>query len=407
MLNRILAGILAALLCLPCVASGQTSGPGNASLQPQAEVPVLAGFQQRGAPARLVTPIHGQSHTCANAHATPAPAQAAKTAVESSSRDKARAACAKGQEALARDTEAGMKEAVMYYHEAARLDPNDALAQVGLAEAYTMLWSFGFISRQDALAKAGAAARKAVALDPKLAETRTALGALKMREWDWAGAETEFKRAIELAPDNARSRHWYALFLAAMGRHKEALEQSGRANELQPSSPGMMTGLGAILYFARADDWMIQQMEQTVKLDPKFAPGYDWLGMAYVQAGRFDESIEVYKKGVRLSGGAAEVKAGLGHAYGVAGRHREAQQALQELLALAKRKYVPPVQIAFVYLGLGEKERALELLEQAYRERSWELVFLRVEPWVDILRDNPRFQDLLRRMSFPPLGDTR
>jgi len=403
MLHRVLPWILAAVLCLSCVAFAPTATPGNASLQPRAKVLPLAAFPQRGAPVRLVTVTHTQAYMYENTRATPSPAQAAKTTAGAASREKARTACAKGQEALARNTEAAMKKAVRYYHEAARLDPNYAPAQVGLAEAYTMLWGFGFMSRQNALPKAEAAALKAVELDPQLAEARMALGALKMREWDWAGAEAEFKRAIELEPNHARSRHWYALFLAAMGRHEEALEQSRRANELQPSSPGMMTGRGAILYFAR-DDQMIRQMEQTVELDPKFAPGYDWLGMAYVQAGRFDESIEVYKKGVLLSGGAAEVKAGLGHAYGVAGLRREAKQILQELLALAKRKYVPPVQIAFVYLGLGEKDRALELLEQAYRERSWELVFVRAEPWVDNLRADPRFQDLLRRMNFPPLG---
>jgi tetratricopeptide (TPR) repeat protein len=140
--------------------------------------------------------------------------------------------------------------------------------------------------------------------------------------------------------------------------------------------------------------------------------------MAYVQVGRFDESIEVYKKGLELAGGAAEVKAGLGHAYGVdimtglghaygvAGRRAEARQILRELRALARRKHVPPVDIAFVYLGLGEKERALELLEQAYRQRSWQVAFLRVEPWVDPLRSDPRFQVLLRRINFPPKKPT-
>jgi len=341
-----------------------------------------------------------------------------QTSPDPTSAEKARALIEKAQLALAKNTEAAMREAVEYYAQAAQLDPLSAPAQVGLAEAYTMLWGFGFMSRQEALPKAEAAALKAVELDPKLADARTALGALKMSEWDWAGAEAEFKQALELAPDNALSRHWYALFLAAMGRHEEALAQSTRANELQPSSPGMMTGLGSILYFARADDRMIRVMEQTVKLDPKYAPGYDWLGMAYVQVGRFDESIEVYKKGLELAGGAAEVKAGLGHAYGVdimtglghaygvAGRRAEARQILRELRALARRKHVPPVDIAFVYLGLGEKERARELLEQAYRQRSWQVAFLRVEPWVDPLRSDPRFQDLLRRLNFPPKKPT-
>jgi len=321
---------------------------------------------------------------------------------DEATRERARTLIEKAQLALAKNTEEAMREAVEYYAQAAQLDPHSAPAQVGLAEAYTMLWGFGFMSRQEALPKAEAAALKAVELDPKLAAARTTLGALRMREWDWAGAEEEFKRAIELEPANARSYHWYALFLAAMGRHPEALAQSRRANELEPASPGMMTGLGAIHYFARDYGQMIRQMEETIALDPQFAPGYDWLGMAYAQVGKFPESIAAYKKGVELAAGASEVKAGLGHAYGLAGRRVEAKRILAELYGLAKQKYVPPVQIAFVHLGLGENDRALELLEQAYRERSWELVFIRVEPWVDNLRSDPRFQDLLRRLNFPP-----
>ena len=146
MLNSIFVGILSALLGLPCVAQ---------------------------APA-------------------PATSQAAKVTAEPSAQEKAHAAYAKGQEALTRDTEASMKEAVKHYQEAARLDPNYALAQVGLAEAYTMLWGFGFMSSRETLAQAEAAARKAVELSPKLAAARTALGAVKMNEWDWAAAEADF-----------------------------------------------------------------------------------------------------------------------------------------------------------------------------------------------------------------------
>jgi tetratricopeptide (TPR) repeat protein len=327
---------------------------------------------------------------------------ATQTSHAAASSEKARALISKAQVELAKNTEAAMRKAVEFYAQAAQIDPHSAPAQVGLAEACTMLWGFGFMSRQEALPKAEAAALKAVELDPKLADARTTLGALRMREWEWAGAEVEFKRAIELQPSNARCRHWYALFLAAMGRHPEALLQSRRANELEPASPGMMTGLGAILYFARDYDQMIRQMEATTTLDPNFAPGYDWLGMAYVQTGKFPESIAAYEKGVALAAGASEVKAGLGHAYGLAGRREDAKKMLSELNGLAKQKYVPPVQIAFVHLGLGENDRALELLEQAYRERSWELVFIGVEPWVDNLRSDPRFQDLLRRINFPP-----
>lgn len=345
----------------------------------------------------------------------PATCQAAKTMAESSAQAKARAAYTQGQEALARGAVASMKEAVKHYQEAARLDPDYAPAQVALAETCTTLYGLGILWRPETLARAKAAARKAVEIDPKLPAARTALGAVKMNEWDWAGAEADFRQALALAPESAPSRQWYAVFLTAMGRLKEALAQSTRANRLQPDSPAMMTGLGSILYFARDDERMIRVMERTVKLAPKSTAAYDWLGMAYVQAGRFDKSIEAYQRGLALAGGAAEVGAGrgdaygvdiltgLGHTYGLAGRRAPARQVLRELLALDRRKHVPPVDLAFVYVGLGEKQRALAMLERAYRERSWQLAFIRVEPWLDPLRGDPRFQRLLRRLNFPPL----
>jgi Flp pilus assembly protein TadD len=222
-----------------------------------------------------------------------------------------------------------------------------------------------------------------------------------MRDWDWVGAEKEFKRALELDPSNVNIRHWYALYLAAMGRREDAFRESREALRLDPSSLSIQTGAGAIEYFARDYKQMIKQMQSTVALGPNFAPGYDWLGMAYVQVGRFEEAIAVYQKAVTLSGGSAEVKAGLGHAYGVAGQRASARAILGELNDLAKKKYVPPVQIAFVYLGLGDRAHALDLLEKAYQERSWELVFIQVEPWVDSLRSDPRFRDIVRRMNFP------
>jgi Flp pilus assembly protein TadD len=146
---------------------------------------------------------------------------------------------------------------------------------------------------------------------------------------------------------------------------------------------------------------MIDVLKPTIKQDSDYGPAYDWLGMAYVEEQQFDKAIATYRRAVELSDGLAEVLGGLGHAYAVAGREKEARQVLNTLLQLDQRWHVPPVQIAFVHVGLGEKQRAIDLLETAYDERSWELVFLQVEPWLDELRAEPRFTELIEKMKFP------
>lgn len=287
------------------------------------------------------------------------------------------------------------------FHESnAAENPNSAAAHVGICDHYNMLWCFGFAPRDEVLPKMKAAANTAIGLDAEHAGARTALGIVKLSQRDWAGAETELAAAVKLAPERASSRHWYALYLAAMGRHEEALSHSEQALALD-ESPGMQVGLSSILYFGR--DWkrMIKQLSSTIEKDPEFAYAYDWLGMAYVQEKRFDESITTYEKADELSEGLAEIVAGLGHAYGLAGKEREARAALEKLLALDKQWYVPPVQIAYVYVGLGEHDEAILMLQRASKEHSWELIFLREEPWFDPIREDPRFKAIEASMNFP------
>ena len=205
--------------------------------------------------------------------------------------------------------------------------------------------------------------------------------------------------ATELDPRRAQSHHWYALYLAATNRPEEARKYSLRSVELD-SSAGMKIGRSSILYFRR--DWpgMIEVLKPTIEKNGDYGPAYDWLGMAYVEQRQFDRAIATYRRAVELSDGLAEVLAGLGHAYAVAGREHEAREVLDKLERLDERWHVPPVQIAFVHVGLGDKERALGLLDKAYEERSWELVFLQVEPWLDQLRGEARFEKLVGKMKF-------
>lgn len=282
-------------------------------------------------------------------------------------------------------------------------DSKSATAYAELADTRIMLWCFGFLPHEQTISQAEREAAQALELNSQLAAAHTALGVVAMSNWQWPDAEREFRLSIQQAPDRALSHHWYALYLAAMNRHDEALTESQTAITLEPSS-GMRTGLGAVLYFGREYPRMIREMRHIVAEDPSFGPGYDWLGMAYIQTCRFEEGIAAYRQAVEHTQGLAEVVAGLGHAYARAGRRSEAREVLENLLTMSKQWHIPPVQIAYVHIGLGEYGAAFARLEQAAREHSWELAFLQVEPWFDDIRDDPRFVDLEAKLAFPAHG---
>lgn len=279
-------------------------------------------------------------------------------------------------------------------------DSNEAAYQVGLADVQTFLWCYGFAPHAEVMPRCETAARRAVQLAPQLAAAHTALGVVLLGQRDWDAAERELRLATELDPNRAESHHWYALYLAAVKRPDEAEKQSQQSAALD-SSPGMSIGRSSILYFARDWQGMIDVLQPTIAQDPNYGAAYDWLGMAQVQQEQFDEAIPTYLRAAELSDDLAEVLGGLGHAYAVAGREEEARQVLEKLYQMAERWHVPPVQIAFVHVGLGEKQQALDLLETAYDQRSWELAFLQVEPWLDDLRAEPRFIKLVEKMKFP------
>jgi len=281
-----------------------------------------------------------------------------------------------------------------------KTDPDEAVLYVGLADVQMFLWCYGFAQHAEVMPRCETAARQALQLDPNLAAAHTALGVVLLGQRDWDAAERELRLATELDPNRAQAHHWYALYLAAMNRHEEAEKHSQLSAELDPS-PGMKIARSSILYFKRDWQGMIDVLKATIEQDVDYEPAYDWLGMAYVQRQQFDKSIETYRCAVELSDGLAEVLAGLGHAYAVAGREKEARQVLDKLHRMAEQWHVPPVQIAFVHVGLGETQQAIDLLDTAYEQRSWELVFLQVEPWLDELRAEPRFTELIERMKFP------
>jgi len=279
-------------------------------------------------------------------------------------------------------------------------DPENIDAQIGLADSYFALWCYGIITYAEAIEEVKAAESIVLKLNDNLSEVYTLTALIKWSEWNWEGAERAFKFAIEFDPNSAKANHWYALFLAAMGQFKKSIALSKKAVELEPT-PGYRIGLGSMYYFAHDFETLKKEMKELISENPDFAQAYDWLGMAYILLEEFDKSIEVYEKAVNLSGRLAEILGGLGHAYGIAGRNREAKKILEELNNYTIKYYMSPVQIAFVYAGLGENDKVFEMLERAFKERSWELIFMREEPWFDYLREDHRFMEFVSRLKFP------
>jgi tetratricopeptide (TPR) repeat protein len=252
--------------------------------------------------------------------------------------------------------------------------------------------------------KAKAAALRALELDDALAEAHTTLGrVLASYDWDWPGAEKEFKRAIELNPRYAIAHQWYSGYFEAMGLPSEALAQTKLAQELDPLSPIISFELGVTLYYARDYDRAIQQFQRTLELEPNFPPAQQFLSASFEQKGMYDEAIAGFKKAIPLFGGieGSQTRGGLGHVYAVTGKKSEALALIDELKQLSAKGYVPATSMALIYAGLGEKDQAFALLEKSYAEHAFQLQWLNAEPRWDSLRSDRRFADLVRRVGLP------
>jgi len=309
----------------------------------------------------------------------------------------------KGRNYWNKRTAEGLNQGMQYIEQAIEKDQNHALAYAALADSYNMLARYGALAPKEAFPKAEAAARKALALDDRLAEAHTSLAFVKHRfEWDWSGAEAEFRRAIELNPNYAPAHQWYSSFLVAMGRTDESIAEAKQTRKLDPLSLATNSHVGWVLYLARQHRQAIEQCHMTLQLDPNFFVARRYLGLAYGQAGLHEKAIAELQKAAVLSGGSPLTKAELAYAYAMSGRRAEARKVLEELSERAKREYISPYFVATIYAGLGNKDQAFAWLEKAAEDRAIEMVYLKAEPKFDALRSDPRFQDLLRRMNFPP-----
>jgi DNA-binding winged helix-turn-helix (wHTH) protein/TolB-like protein/Flp pilus assembly protein TadD len=306
----------------------------------------------------------------------------------------------KGRYLWNKRTSDSLQKSLGYFENAIRLDPNYALAYVGLADTYTLLSFFTLAAPNDAFPKARAAAEKALAIDSTLAEAYSALGQVKSSyEWDWAGAEEQFQKGIALNPNYPLLHHWRSLNLMAMGRLEEARTAMQRALELDPLLLITNVNLGRIDYYEGQYEQAVKQYQRALELDQNFMRTHLRLGMAYAQQHRYQEALTEYYKTREISGNTPQVDAHIAHVLAISGKKSEARAALAALQKHATRQYVPPYDIALIYSGLGETDQAFKWLEKAYADHSTEMIYFKVDPMLESLRSDPRYQVLLRRMG--------
>ena len=296
-------------------------------------------------------------------------------------------------------TQVDVQKSIEYYKQALEKDPNYGLAYSGLAACYGVLGN-NYLPPREAFPMAKAYAAKALVIDDTLAEAHAAVGANNLFfDWDFAEAERELKRAQTLGPNFAGVHQLYGDCLEIKGRFDEAQAQRKRALELDPVSPPQNMVAGCTSYFAGQYDEAIAQLEKTISLEPNYQHAYLWLGQAYEQKEMYRDAIAAFQKGMTNGERNPTLIAALGHAYAMAGERDKALAALAELREISKQHYVIPYLMAVIYLGLGDKEQTFTWLEKAYQDRTSLLIWLKVEPQFKSLRNEPRFQDLLRRVG--------
>jgi len=298
----------------------------------------------------------------------------------------------------------GVRKSIEYFEQAIEKDPDNALAYSALADSYNVISSYNLLAPNEAFPKAKEAATKAVQLDDSLAEAHTSLAVVKAAyEWEWSGAEREYKRAIELNPGYATAHYWYAFsVLTRLGRFEEAIAEMNRALEFDPFSLIINTNLGWIFYYAHRYDDALEQCRKVLDLDSNFASAHLRMVQAYEQKGMFDDAIAETEKLIplRREDQPEDIRA-LRKAYRTSGAKGYWRQRLGSVQQQMKHHYVSPAFVASIYASLGEKDEAFLWLEHAYAERDNWLSFLKVDPRFDTLRSDPRFQDLQRRIGLP------
>lgn len=298
-------------------------------------------------------------------------------------------------------TEADFKRAADYFTEAVQKDPRYALSYAGLADTYSLLGDTSYLPPSEAWPKAKAAAMQALEIDDTLAEAHTSLGLVKEHyEWDWAGAEKEFKRAIDLNPNSATAHLWYGNYLANMTRLQEGLRETKRAQTLDPLSLIINSELGWQFYLGGQNDQAAEQLRKVLEIEPKFAPARRTLEEVYARMGKYKEAVAEREKFLSLSG-SPELAASIGEDFSKSGYKGVQQSWLAGLTELAKHGYVSSYNIAAINARIGERDKAFNWLEKAYEEHDSRIVSVAVDPVFEGLHSERRFRDLLSRLKLP------
>nr|MBA2561430.1 tetratricopeptide repeat protein [Chitinophagaceae bacterium] len=299
-----------------------------------------------------------------------------------------------------RRNEEGLKTATRFFEKALEKDPNYALAWAGLADTYSLMGEYTNISRRELYPKQMAAVNKALEIDSHLAEAHISLAiSLMLNDWDWINSEKEFRLGIELNPNYATGRHWYAEWLLYTGNFREALREISLAVDLDPVSQGILKDKGIHFYYNRQYDEGINVAMKTLDLDPNFIPVHRLLSLCYQGKGMFDMAIAENQRWGDLTGNGVKTEVALAEIYAASGRKEDAIKIIEDIQAgkvLGGNDYRG---MALVYAALGENDKVFHWLEKSYERHEESLCSLKVDPKVDTLRSDPRFNDLLKKIG--------
>jgi len=297
-------------------------------------------------------------------------------------------------------TEADIRKAIDFYDSAIKIDPNYALAYAGMADAYRTLAIAGFASGNEVCPKAKELAERALLIDDSLAEAHIVLGWIHLLyTWDWAAAEKECLKAIELDPNNSETHRGYAHFLSNAGRHDEAIREARISRELAPLTLITATIEVQCLFYAGHDDEALDRAARTLELDPDFWVIHNVIGRIYIREKRYQEAFAELKRAIDLSHDSPEAIAQLGYGYAVSGDDENALETIHRLELLSKERFVPDYHFALIYNGLGKTEMSLDRLERSYASRDIQLSFVKIDTRWDNLRNEKRFIGLITRMG--------
>jgi serine/threonine-protein kinase len=298
-------------------------------------------------------------------------------------------------------TEESFRTAIEFFNRAIELDPEYALAHSGIARVYNTVGLYGGVPPHLARERAKSHAQKALAIDSAMPEAYAALGyAQLLFDWDWKNSEAAFKTAIGNNPNYTGAHHWYALMLTLVAKFEDAFQRMDKALNLDPLSFILNSQKGWILYFARRYQDALAQLHHAIRLNDNFALSHYFLGLTYLQMAKLEDAIHAFREARELSGNHPAPCAGLGYTQALLGRKAEALRHLEILNAMAKQRYISPFFYSWIYIGLGDLDQALACLEDAYKQRCCWMAHLHVEPMMDSVRADRRFQNLLLRIGF-------